>query len=157
MGRAYRVALSLAFALNLTVIASTPVYAEPSLAGLLHPAPRAYADALLEQLIAIERRAYAMDASVQRALLHAREQLAFLRAARAQAAPRAVLQRHEALVWAALSWADRAEARARTAAVLAGLAARAAAAEASAWRARTALEHERASTQAKGSAAESAR
>jgi hypothetical protein len=141
----YRVALTCAGAFILPVLSSGHVlYAEPSLAGLLRPAPQlhpdAQTDALLEQLIAVERRAFALDSTVQRALAHAREQLGLLRAARAQAASQVVLQRHEALVWAALSWADRAEARARTAAALAGLAARADDAEAAAARARVALD-----------------
>jgi hypothetical protein len=112
------------------------VTAQAAVANLLAPAPAARAPGaeLAEQLSQLARRPFADDHAVQAALVQARIELAALDAA--QGANDAALQRRTALVWAALSWADRLQARVHTAAALAGLQARARAAEDAALRAR---------------------
>lgn len=128
------------------VLFGARVSADPQLGALLQPAPstrdpRARAeDELAAQLQALERRAYAADPEVQRALTRVRLELVQLRAARDQAA----WSRRNARVWAALSWADRLEARVRSAAAIAGLAARADEAEAALLRQQKALARARA-------------
>jgi hypothetical protein len=119
-----------------------PVHAEPSLAQLLveRPAANDPSVALAEQLADIERRPFAAEVATQRALQRVHAELAVLRAARGRGASAAVLRRQTALVWAALSWADRLEARARTAARLKQLALRADEAEAALARAQQAQE-----------------
>lgn len=123
-----------------------PLLAEPSLANLLKPAAprREPADALADQLLALERRAYAHELVVQNALLRVRAELQALRSALATGAEPAVLERRISLVWAALSWADRVQANVQTQAAIAGLAARAEQAEAELARERAALEAARA-------------
>jgi alkylation response protein AidB-like acyl-CoA dehydrogenase len=118
--------------------ASASVQAEPGLANLLRPAPvqRDPLAELAQQLAALERRPYAADPAVQQALARVHAELAQLRLVVARAADAAQRARRTALVWAALSWADRLEARAKIAAAMAGLAARADAAEASVVRER---------------------
>ena len=90
--------------------------AEPSLANLLSAAPAV--DPLLKQmdqqatqLADIERRPFAEDAEVQHALAEARAELSRARAAYSQGAAEPALQRNLALVRAALSAADRLQAR----------------------------------------------
>jgi hypothetical protein len=131
------------------------VHAEGSVASLLQPAPAAHAPTaeLAEQLAELARRPFAGDSAVQRALARTRDELAALDAAYARGADAAVVRRRTALVWAALSWVDRLEARAHTSAALAGLEARAQRTEAAAMRARAELERERAGS-AEGEAAE---
>jgi hypothetical protein len=93
--------------------------AEPSLANLLigkqELDPRLkQLDQLAAQLAEIERRPFAEDAEVQHALAEARAELSRARAAYSQGAQGVIeptLQRNLALVRAALSAADRLEAR----------------------------------------------
>jgi len=126
-------------------LSSSPVLAEPSLANLLGGGSvQQEPTAELEQLLhALERRPFVADAHVQQALGQARSELLRLREAYARGERRAVVQRRASLVWAALSAADRLQARVATAAALAGLELRARDAEAAAERARQALERSR--------------
>ena len=129
-----------------------PVHAEPSLANLLggRATQRDPTQELAQRLYALEQRAFATEAAVQDTLVQARAALAQLRQAYASAASDAVVQRRTGLVWAALSAADRVQARIAAAAALVELSQRARDAEAAAEHAHTAL------TQAQQRTAESA-
>jgi hypothetical protein len=112
--------------------------AEPSVASLLRPAP-AHVDPtaeIAETLRSLERRAPAGDEAVRAALDRARHELALLRELAARGADDAALERHTQIVWAALSWVDRLQARSELAARLAEQRALAESAEAAAERAR---------------------
>jgi hypothetical protein len=111
--------------------------AEPSLANLLSAAPEVdpvtqAADQLAAQLAEIERRPFADASVVQRALAEARAELSHARATYAKGAPDVDIQRSFALTRAALSAADRMQARAFAAAALARLKLQAQEAEAAA-------------------------
>jgi hypothetical protein len=98
------------------LIASGHSFAEPSLANLLSGKQEVdplqkQVDQLATQLAEIERRPFAEDAEVQHALAEARAELSRARAAYSQGALETVVQRNLALVRAALSAADRLEAR----------------------------------------------
>lgn len=123
-------------------------HAEPSLAEVLRQAPSARDPSaeLWDQLSQLERRQFAAEPAVQRALERVRSELRALATMRTQAADPARVRRRVAIAWAALSLADRLEARARTAAALAGLEARALEAEAAAQRAREAYERAQSSS-----------
>jgi hypothetical protein len=115
-----------------------PARAEPSVANLLRPAP-APADPtaeLAETLHTLERRAPAGDEPVRAALAQTRRELALLRDLAARGADDAALERHMQIVWAALSWVDRLEARTELAARVAEQRALAESAEAAAAQAR---------------------
>jgi hypothetical protein len=123
--------------------------AEPSLANLLSAAPAAdpwvkQMDLLAAQLAEIERRPFAEDAAVQRALAQARAELSRARAAYSHGALEPVLSRDVALVRAALSAADRLEARIFASAALLRLKQQADDAEAAAQLATTLLQEARA-------------
>jgi hypothetical protein len=100
--------------------------AEPSLANLLNAPPPVdpvtqATDQLASQLAEIERRPFAEAPAVQQALAEARAALSHARAAYTQGLSDQRVQRDLALVRAALSAADRLEARAFAAASLARL------------------------------------
>jgi len=121
------------------------VRAEPSLANLLTaPAPvdpvTQATDQLASQLAEIERRPFAEAPAVQHALAEARAALSHARAAYTAGLPDRRVQRDLALVRAALSAADRLEARAFAAASLARLEQQADDAEAAARTANAALQ-----------------
>lgn len=123
--------------------------AEPSLANLLNAPPPVdpvtqAADQLALQLAEIERRPYAEAASVQHALAEARAALSHARVAYTQGLSDARVQRDLSLVRAALSAADRLEARAFAAASLARLQQQADDAEAAARTAHAALQQAKA-------------
>ena len=123
--------------------------AEPSLANLLtaplpvDPVTQA-TDQLASQLAEIERRPYAEASAVQQALAEARAALSHARAAYTQGLADERVQRDLALVRAALSAADRLEARAFAAAALARLKQLADEAEAAARTAEAALQQAKA-------------
>lgn len=126
--------------------------AEPSLANLLNaPAPvdpvAQAADQLAAQLAEIERRAFVQAPDVQRVLAEARSELSHARAAYASGAPEQVVYDNLALVRAALSAADRIEARAAAAAALARLRQQADDAEVAARAAQAALQQARAAVE----------
>lgn len=98
------------------LFASGQSLAEPSLANLLSGKQEVdpllkQMDQLATQLAELERRPFAEDAEVQHALAEARSELSRARAAYSQGAVEPVVQRNLALVRAALSAADRLEAR----------------------------------------------
>jgi hypothetical protein len=118
--------------------------AEPSLANLLNAPPpldpvTQATDQLASQLAEIERRPFAEAPVVQQALAEARAALSHARAAYTQGRSDERVQRDLALVRAALSAADRLEARAFAAASLARLKQQADDAEAAARVAEAAL------------------
>lgn len=126
-------------------LAIAQAHAEPSLANLLHAPPPVdpvtqATDQLASQLAEIERRPFAEAAAVQHALAEARAALSHARAAYTQGLPDQQVQRDLALVRAALSAADRLEARALAAAALARLKQQADDAEAAARTADAALQ-----------------
>jgi hypothetical protein len=128
-------------------VAHAPLRAEPSLANLLNAPPAAdpvtrATDQLAAQLAEIERRPYAAGAPVQRALAEARAELSHARADYAQGAAEARVLQGLATVRAALSAADRLQARAFAAAALAQLEQQAKDAEAAAHAAEAALQQE---------------
>jgi|GEM_PF-6536896 len=123
--------------------------AEPSLANLLNAPPPVdpvtqATDQLASQLAEIERRPFAETPAVQQALAEARAALSHARAAYTQGLSDQRVQRDLALVRAALSAADRLEARAFAAASLARLKQQADDAEAAARTADAALQHAKA-------------
>jgi len=123
---------------------AAPARAEPSLGNLFGSRPEQQHDpsAELQQVWhALTRRPFASDPVVQGALAQAQRELALLREAWKAGAQQAVVQRRTNLVWAALSAADRLQARIATAAALAGLEQRARDTEAAAERAGAALQH----------------
>jgi hypothetical protein len=127
--------------------------AEPSLANVLGAAPSVdpvvhATDQLASQLAEIERRTYAVGAVVQHALAEARAELSHARAAYAQGAPEQAIQQNLALVRAALSAADRLEARAFAAASLARLKQQADDSESAARAAQAALQQAQAAASA---------
>jgi hypothetical protein len=127
------------------LVAIEPSLAEPSLANLLKaPTPvdpvAQATDQLAAQLAEIERRAFAQATDVQRVLAEARAELSHARAAYAAGAPEQLVFGQLALVRAALSAADRSEARASAAAALARLKQQADEAEAAARAAEAALQ-----------------
>ncbi|MET0386676.1 MAG: hypothetical protein ABW321_11995, partial [Polyangiales bacterium] len=126
------------------VIAASSVHAQPAVASLFAPAPRERDPAadLEVQLSALRQRPFAADSEVQPALALVDRAIEMLRAAHARAADDAELQRKSALAWAALSRADRLEAKAHTAAALAGLRAHAEELEAGVQRAKLAYERQ---------------
>lgn len=127
------------------LVAMEQTLAEPSLANLLNAPPPVdpvtqATDELASQLAEIERRPFAEASSVQHALGEARAALSHARAAYTQGLPDQQVQRDLALVRAALSAADRLEARAFAAASLARLKQQADDAEAAARSADAALQ-----------------
>lgn len=121
------------------------VLAEPSLANLLTAPPPVdpvsqAVDQLASQLGEVERRPFAQAPAVQEALSEARAALSRVRAAYARGLPDEQVQRELELLRAALSAADRLEARAFAAASLARLKQQAADAEAAARAADEALQ-----------------
>lgn len=133
-------------------VALSHLLAEPSLANLLHaPAPvdpvAQSADQLAAQLAEIERRPFAQSADVQRVLAEARAELSHARAAYAAGAPEQVVTDGFMLVRAALSAADRIEARAFASAALARLKQDAAEAETAARAAEAALQQAQAASE----------
>jgi hypothetical protein len=132
------------FAVLLGLYPCAPCAAEPSLANLLTGSASADPKAetlaqLASELASVERRPFAQDSAVQRALGDARAELAGVRAAYAAGASAPAVERGIALVRAILSAADRLEARVFAAAALARLKAQAAAAEDAARAAQSAL------------------
>jgi hypothetical protein len=122
-----------------------PSLAEPSLANLLTaPAPvdpvAQAADQLAALLAEIERRPFVQATDVQHVLAEARVELSHARAAYAAGAQEQTVYDNLALVRAALSAADRIEARAAAAAALARLRQQADEAEAAARAAQAALQ-----------------
>jgi hypothetical protein len=123
--------------------------AEPSLANLLNAPPPVdpvtqATDLLASQLAEIERRPYAEAAPVQHALADARSALSHARAAYSNGLTDEQVQRDLALVRAALSAADRLEARVFAAASLARLKQQADDAESAARAAEAALQRAKA-------------
>jgi hypothetical protein len=122
------------------LVAFMPVlaHAEPSVANLLRPAPAPVDPTaeLADTLHTLERRAPAGDEPVRAALDQTRRELLLLRDLAARGADDAALERHMQIVWAALSWVDRLEARTELAARLAEQRALAESAEAAAELAR---------------------
>jgi hypothetical protein len=126
--------------------------AEPSLANLLNAPPAVdpvaqAADQLAAQLAEIERRGFVQAPDVQRVLAEARAELSHARAAYAAGAPEQQVYDSLALVRAALSAADRIEARAAAAAALARLKQQAEDAEAAARAAQAALQQAQAAAE----------
>lgn len=108
------------------LLAREYVRAEPSLANLLNAPPPSdplmqATDQLASQLADIERRPFARSAAVQHALAEARAALSHARAALTNGRPDEQIQQALLLARAALSAADRLEARAFAAASLARL------------------------------------
>lgn len=126
--------------------------AEPSLANLLNAPPPVdpvvqMGDQLAAQLAELERRAFAQSADVQRVLAEARAELSHARAAYAAGAPEQEVADGFALVRAALSAADRIEARAFASAALARLKQQADEAESAARAAEAALQQAQAASE----------
>lgn len=125
-------------------------FAEPSLANVLLGAPApvdptvASMNELAAELASVERRPFAKDPAVQRALGEARAELSRARAAYTGGAPEASVALGLEVARAALSAADRMQARAFAAAALARLKLQTEIAEAAAGSARLAYEQARA-------------
>jgi hypothetical protein len=133
------------------LVALEPSHAEPSLANLLNAPAQAdpivqASDQLAAQLAEIERRTYAQGADVQRVLADARAELSHARAAFAAGAPEQVIEGNLGLVRAALSAADRSEARAFAVAALTRLKQQADEAEVAARAAESALQQAQAAS-----------